>query len=74
MNQEDISLSLETKAGLLVTIGELYSTALTEVIDIVITESLGMMGQFVRANRAYVFDYDFDRNETSNTYEWCARH
>ncbi|MHA7881248.1 MAG: GAF domain-containing sensor histidine kinase [Saccharospirillum sp.] len=75
MSQEPISLSLDTQAGLpglLVTIGERYARATREDIDAVITESLGLMGAFVNADRVYVFDYDFTHNETSNTHEWCA--
>lgn len=75
MSSEPISLSVDTKAGmpgLLVTIGELYARVTREDINAVITESLGLMGAFVHADRVYVFDYDFTLNETSNTHEWCA--
>ncbi len=41
-------------------------------IDDAIHESLEMMGKFVMADRVYIFDYDFKRGATSNTYEWCA--
>ncbi len=32
---------------------------------------LGEISRFVGAQRAYVFDYDWDKNICSNTYEWC---
>lgn len=36
-----------------------------------INRSLEKMGNFVGADRAYIFDYDFEKDVTSNTYEWC---
>lgn len=36
-----------------------------------IHRSLEKMGNFVGADRAYIFDYDFEKGVTSNTYEWC---
>lgn len=36
-----------------------------------ITHSLQELGQLVKADRAYVFDYDWKNNECHNTYEWC---
>jgi PAS domain S-box-containing protein len=40
--------------------------------DSAIHEALGDMGRFVDADRAYLFDYDFVAETTSNTHEWCA--
>ena len=37
-----------------------------------IQTSLQELGTFVGADRAYIFDYDFDHGNCSNTYEWCA--
>lgn len=37
-----------------------------------IRRALGRMGAFISADRAYVFDYDFERQTCSNTYEWCG--
>ena len=36
-----------------------------------IDESLETIGKFVEADRVYIFDYDFENQTTSNTYEWC---
>ncbi len=30
-----------------------------------------MVGEFIEADRVYVFDYDYDNYVTNNTYEWC---
>lgn len=40
-------------------------------VEATINQSLEKMGRFVSADRAYIFDYDFDAQTTSNTYEWC---
>ncbi|HCT63427.1 MAG TPA: hypothetical protein DIC19_04940 [Erysipelotrichaceae bacterium] len=36
-----------------------------------IEDALGRLGQFVHADRVYVFDYDFKANVCNNSYEWC---
>jgi PAS domain S-box-containing protein len=40
-------------------------------VEMTINKSLEKMGQFVHADRSYIFDYNFDKETTSNTYEWC---
>jgi PAS domain S-box-containing protein len=42
-----------------------------EEIDDGIAESLSELGQFVQADRAYIFDYDFEKNISVYSYEWC---
>ena len=38
-----------------------------------LNSSLAKIGGFVKANRAYIFEYDFvDQNKT-NAFEWCSR-
>jgi PAS domain S-box-containing protein len=41
-------------------------------MDAAINEALGDMGQFVSADRAYLFDYNLESRTSSNTHEWCA--
>lgn len=41
-------------------------------MDQAILEALGDLGSFVAADRAYLFDYDFQSRTSSNTHEWCA--
>ncbi|MGF1565725.1 MAG: response regulator [Flavobacteriales bacterium] len=38
-----------------------------------IYNALGEMGQTLGADRVYIFDYDFNNQTTSNTYEWCSQ-
>lgn len=41
--------------------------------DITVNKSLEEIGRFLNADRAYIFDYDFEKKTVSNTYEWCAQ-
>ncbi len=43
---------------------------LTEV-EIAINQSLEELGKFVNADRAYIFEYDWDEGICRNTFEWC---
>jgi len=40
-------------------------------LDPAVGDSLAEMAEFVGADRAYVFDYDFQRQICVNTHEWC---
>lgn len=42
-----------------------------DALDEKIHKALMKMCRFVEADRAYIFDYDFVKNTTNNTYEWC---
>jgi PAS domain S-box-containing protein len=41
-------------------------------VNSAIQDSLREMAEFVGADRAYIFDYDWTRNGCINTHEWCA--
>jgi PAS domain S-box-containing protein len=43
-----------------------------EQVDAAIYKSLGELGSFVGADRAYVFDYMDEQQTCRNTHEWCA--
>lgn len=38
-----------------------------------ITQALSWVGQFLEADRAYIFTYDFINETCSNSHEWCER-
>ena len=57
---------------LLISISTTYINADLSDIDQLIRTSLKQIGEFVEADRSYIFSYDFVNNTTSNTYEWCA--
>ena len=39
--------------------------------DVAIRQSLETMGRLINADRAYLFEYDSEKEVTSNTHEWC---
>ena len=41
-------------------------------VDTAIVGCLEEMGKFVGADRAYIFDFHFERGQAVNTHEWCA--
>ena len=57
---------------LLITISNNYINAPVESFTETINGSLNEMGEFVNADRSYIFDYDWDANICNNTFEWCA--
>lgn len=57
---------------LLINISNTYINAPIDYFDETINNSLLEMGEFVNADRSYIFDYDWEKNVCNNTYEWCA--
>ncbi|NRB58475.1 MAG: GAF domain-containing protein [Winogradskyella sp.] len=56
---------------LLISISEKFINHDLSDIDNLIETSLRQIGQFVNADRSYVFTYDLVNKTTSNTHEWC---
>lgn len=66
------SLDIEVKLqNVLIDIASTYINLDPKNLESVINSSLEKIGLFVDADRAYIFDYDFSSNTTSNTFEWC---
>lgn len=42
-------------------------------IDYAINDALEKIALFAKADRAYIFSYDWDTLTNTNTYEWCAK-
>jgi PAS domain S-box-containing protein len=57
--------------NLLMELSSQYINIPLNAVDAAIRLSLKKMGEFVSADRAYVFSYDFKKRITSNDYEWC---
>ncbi|OIP81646.1 MAG: hypothetical protein AUK44_09535 [Porphyromonadaceae bacterium CG2_30_38_12] len=57
---------------LLISISNTYINAPIDKFDSTINASLREMGEFVHADRSYIFEYDWDKNISNNTFEWCA--
>ena len=63
---------MERLQELLMKIAETYINTPLNLLDNTINASLKEMGEFVHADRSYIFDYDWDAFTCTNTYEWCA--
>ncbi len=54
---------------------QLSNTFINLPLDMVhetVNSSLRDLGEFIHADRMYIFDYDFETMLSYNTYEWCA--
>ena len=57
---------------LLMKISNTYINLAFDDLDAAVNNSLKEIGEFISADRFYIFNYDFEKGTTSNTYEWCA--
>lgn len=57
---------------LLTSISSRYVNLAIGNISEAINDSIKEIGQFLNVDRAYIFDYKFDKDICTNTYEWCA--
>ena len=68
----EIRLKKELKLqNVLIDIASTYINLDLSKIEETINASLEQMGTFVQADRAYIFKYDFEKNISINTHEWC---
>jgi signal transduction histidine kinase len=66
---------LERKANLqrlLVKISSDYINIPLSEVENSINKSMAEIGVFVKVDRVYIFDYNYEIETTSNLYEWCA--
>jgi len=68
--QESLDQEIKLQEAL-IDIASTYINLDPRNLDSTINMSLEKMGLFVSADRAYIFDYDFENETTSNTFEWC---
>lgn len=57
--------------NLIMTIASDYINLDIDKVDQAVNESLESMGRFVKADRAYIFEYDWEEMHASNIFEWC---
>jgi len=62
----------ESMRNLLMELASQHINIPLDKVDDAIRLSLRKMGEFVAADRAYVFRYEFEKKITANEYEWCA--
>lgn len=56
---------------LLMKISSTYISIEPDCFDEAINKSLAELGEFIQADRFYIFSYNFDQMTCSNTHEWC---
>lgn len=70
--ETELLLSKEIRLQqLLLKLSSTYINCSLENLDETINQSLSEIGQFVDADRVYIFEYDFEQKIGINTYEWC---
>jgi PAS domain S-box-containing protein len=57
---------------ILVEISSKYINIPIDSVNTSIDESLARIGNFVDVDRVYVFDYNYEKQTSSNLFEWCA--
>lgn len=68
---EEMQRQLEMQ-NILVGIAARYINIPLEMVNEAVDESLKEMGQFIPADRVYIFEYNLAENTARNTFEWCA--
>jgi len=58
--------------SLLTTLSMKLISAPAEEFDTITRQALADVGEYVGADRSYIFRYDFTAGTASNTFEWCA--
>ena len=74
--QKEAETKLEQESQLRKLLMELSTSFINLPInqtDEAINNALERLGQFVNADRLYIFNYDFENKITYNTYEWCNK-
>jgi PAS domain S-box-containing protein len=71
-NQQDLTYYSKMQ-DLLIKVSSSYVNIDFNQTDTTINNSLMELGTFVHADRAYIFDYDWEKVICNNTYEWCAK-
>ncbi len=67
--EEALELQLQLRK-LMMEISSKYINLPVGALESAIQDSLGEMASFVGADRAYIFQYDFENETCSNTHEW----
>lgn len=71
-NMDDALINYSEIQHILMNIAMKYINIQPEEVDVAINEALRELGEFVDADRVYIFDYNFEKNITINRYEWCG--
>ncbi len=58
--------------NILLILGERFINFAPDKLDEIINQALESIGRFTNVDRVYIFNYDFENDYMTNTYEWCA--
>jgi PAS domain S-box-containing protein len=75
-NREQVEEDLQHQTQMhkiLMNISSKYINVPLENVEDAINAALGEIGKFVSADRAYIFNYDFENDIAVNIYEWCNK-
>lgn len=68
---EELVTSYSDMQDILIRMSSQFINIPVDTMNEAIQSALQAMGEFVGADRAYVFEYDWPRDESCNTFEWC---
>lgn len=68
---EDELAQLSELQQIIMNMASKYINLKVSEIEAGINQSLAELSSFVNADRGYIFEYDWIKNECNNTYEWC---
>lgn len=69
--KENELINLSGMQSILMKIATKYINMNLEELEGTLNATLGELATFVEADRAYIFDYNWEANVCDNTYEWC---
>ena len=68
---EDKLIIKSSFQNLLMEIASKYINLPIDQLNFSISESLEKLGSFVGVDRVYIFDYNYEKQTSSNLFEWC---
>lgn len=69
---EDLVRRMSELQALLIELATRHINLPLDEIEPAVTASLQKIGQFIGADRTYIFEYDFSSRTCVQTHEWCA--
>ncbi len=73
LRRAEKSLEAQTRMqSLLVELASIYINLPPKATEAAVQDSLAQMARCVGADRAYIFDYNFELGIADNSHEWCA--
>ena len=70
LSHQELKIKLSTEETL---VSCIHTLSECEDVEDALNKLLIIIGVFYGAERAYIFEFDFERDLLSNSYEWCKR-